>query len=158
MSVKSFLVIQLSTFMVWRAFECVMKRPYGMWVFFPHFSCLAWICHMQADCLYHCLKRRITDSPTDSMSLDATLFSVSSKVLLQCQEAGSPVQAGFEWHFTVIEGSKILFKNRSNMQQIHQHLIKWTVTVRELGRPGLLSSCLALLDNVYCFILPLDVV
>lgn len=65
---------------------------------------------MQAECLYCCLKSRVTDRPFDSMSLDVTFFSGSSIILLHCQETGDPVQAEFlnvkAFHCgNVIEGS-----------------------------------------------------
>lgn len=71
-----------------------MERPPVAWrVFFPHFSCLAWICHMQAGCLYRCLKQKVTDGPVYSVSLDVTFFSGSSIILLHCQVTGRPLQA-----------------------------------------------------------------
>lgn len=48
---------------------------------------------MQADCLYRCLKQRVTGGPLDSMSSDVTFFSGSSIILLHCQAPGRPVQA-----------------------------------------------------------------
>lgn len=94
--VKSFLSQSAHwTFMISWAFECVTgwKGPMARWVFFPHFSCLAWICHMQADCLCRCLKQRVTDRPTDSLSLLATSISGTSIILLHCSGTGLRVRA-----------------------------------------------------------------
>lgn len=101
-----------------------MGRPHRMvGVFFPHFSCLAWICHMQADRLHHCLKRGVTDRPIDSMSFDVTFLSGSSIILLHRQETGYSVQADLSksegiylWRCWV----QLIFgaKNMSNVLQL----------------------------------------
>lgn len=63
--------------MAWWSFDGVTgwRGPDGVWVFFSHiFLVLAWICHIQAECLYRCFKGIITGGPLDSMSLDVTFL------------------------------------------------------------------------------------